>query len=48
MQQGESPEALADRVLEALPTILKAEPKPPQEPITLLHEDGHTGANLNP
>jgi shikimate kinase len=48
MQQGESPEALADRVLEALPTILKEGPKPPQEPITLLHEDGHTGANLNP
>ncbi len=47
MQQGESPEALADRVLEALPTILKDGPKPPKEPITLLHEDGHTGANLN-
>jgi shikimate kinase len=47
MQQGESPEALADRVLEALPKILKDGPKPPQEPVTLVHEVGHIDANLN-
>jgi shikimate kinase len=48
MLQGESPEALAGRVLEALPTILKDGPKPPQESITLVHEDGHTSHSLNP
>ncbi|MEB3257371.1 MAG: shikimate kinase [Cyanobacteriota bacterium] len=47
MQQGESPEALAGRVLEALPTILKREHQPPGEPIRLLHGDGHTSDNLN-
>ena len=47
MQEGESPEALAGRVLEALPTILKNDPHPPQEPITLVHGDGHTTPNLN-
>lgn len=47
MQQGESPEALAGRVLEALPTILKDGPQPPEEPITLVHGDGHTSPNLN-
>lgn len=47
MQEGESPEALAGRVLEALPTILKNDPLPPQEPITLVHGDGHTSPNLN-
>jgi shikimate kinase len=47
MQQGESPEAVAGRVLEILPTILKSGPKPAQEPITLVHEDGHTSCSLN-
>jgi shikimate kinase len=47
MQQGESPEALAGRVLEALPRILKDGPKPPKDPISLLHGDGHTSPNLN-
>ena len=47
MQQGESPEALAGRVLEALPTILKDGPQPPEEPITLVHGDGETSPNLN-
>ena len=47
MQQGESPEAVAGRVLEALPTILKRERQPPGESIRLLHGDGHTSANLN-
>jgi len=47
MQQGETPEVLAGRVLEALPTILKDGPQPPEEPITLVHGDGHTSPNLN-
>lgn len=49
IQQGESPEALADRVLEALPTILRGGdgPKPPLEPITLVDEEGHATHNLN-
>jgi shikimate kinase len=47
MQQGESPEALAGRVLEALPTILKDGPQPPEEPITLVHGDGQTSPSLN-
>jgi shikimate kinase len=47
MQQGESPEALAGRVLEALPTILKDGPQPPEEPITLVHGDGETSPSLN-
>lgn len=47
MQQGETPEALAGRVLEALPTILKDGPQPPEKPITLVHGDGHTSPNLN-
>ena len=47
MQQGESPEAVAGRVLEILPTILKSGPKPAQEPLTLVHEDGHTSCSLN-
>ena len=47
MQQGESAEAVAGRVLEALPTILKRERQPAGESIRLLHGDGHTSANLN-
>jgi shikimate kinase len=47
MQQGESPEAVAGRVLEALPTILKRENQPPGEPLRLLHGDGHISDNLH-
>lgn len=47
MQQGESPEAVAGRVLEALPSILRDGPQPPREGITLLHDDGSSSHNLN-
>lgn len=47
MQQAESPEALAEKVLDALPSILRERPQPPEETITLLHGDGHASPNLN-
>ena len=47
MQEGESPEVVAARVIEALPSILRERPEPPQEGITLRHRDGHTSSSIN-
>lgn len=47
MQAGETPEALAVRVIDALPSILREGPTPPQEGVTLRYEDGHTSSSLN-
>lgn len=46
-QAGESPEAVAMRVLEALPSILSEVSKPPTEGISLLHADGERALSLN-
>jgi shikimate kinase len=46
-QAGESPEAVAARVLEALPSILGEAPKPPTEGISLHHVDGQRALSLN-
>lgn len=47
VQAGETPEALAERVIDALPSILREGPKPPQEGISLRYEDGHISSSLN-
>jgi shikimate kinase len=46
-QQGESPEAVAQQVLEALPAILKDRPEAPAEPVRLETGDGTITQSLN-
>jgi hypothetical protein len=46
-QGDEPPEVVARRVIEALPTILRAPSVPPQEPITLADGAGQARASLN-
>lgn len=46
-QLGESPEGVAARVIEGLPSILRETPQPPQESISLRYQDGHTSHSLN-
>jgi shikimate kinase len=46
-QGAESPEEVASRVLEALPTILRAETKPPELGVSLRHGDGSPCGSLN-
>ena len=46
-QGDEPPEVVARRVIEALPTILRTPPVPPQGPITLADGTGQARASLN-
>jgi shikimate kinase len=46
-QGGESPEAVATRVLEGLPTILREPRRPPQAPAQLEDEEGTVRADIN-
>ena len=46
-QGDEPPEVVARRVIEALPTILRAPSVPPQGPITLADGAGQARASLN-
>ena len=46
-QGEESPESVAARVIEALPTILKQPAQPPQQGVRLRHGDGTLSDNLN-
>ena len=46
-QGNEPPEVVARRVIEALPTILRAPTAPPQGPIALVDGDGQGRASLN-
>ena len=46
-QGDEPPEVVARRVIEALPTILRAPPVPPQGPVTLADGAGQARASLN-
>lgn len=47
LQTTESPEGVAARVLDALPSILREGPKPPQQGVSLRYRDGHTSHSLN-
>lgn len=46
-REGEDPQAVAQRVLEALPTILKDRAQPPEQPVTLVDGDGLQTHSLN-
>jgi shikimate kinase len=47
IQRGESPEAVAERVIEALPGILREAPSPPPEGVTPRHGDGRGSGSLH-
>ena len=46
-QGDEPPEVVARRVIEALPSILRAPTAPPQGPIALVDGDGHGRTSFN-
>ncbi|MEB3332354.1 MAG: shikimate kinase [Synechococcaceae cyanobacterium] len=46
-QQGEPPAAVAERILEALPAILRQPEAPPDDALQVQHQDGRTNQSIN-
>lgn len=46
-QEGEDPQTVAQRVVTALPSILRERHQPPQAPVTLVDQDGQFTQSLN-
>jgi shikimate kinase len=47
LQDGRSPEQVAEQILEALPSILKERTAPPLGSLQVIHEDGEVSRSIN-